>query len=476
LDTYRYDIVIIGGGSGGYAAARTARELGASVAIVDKGPLGGLCILEGCMPSKTLLATSDLLQEIREGQILGVSAGVPTVDMQRVIERKRVVIEGFASYRREQLETFPIHMGVARFESPTQLRVVPDAILGPEQLLEADRFIIATGSVISPVALPGLEQAHYFDSDDVLDCARLPKSVIVLGGGYVAAELGQFYARCGVETTFLLRSKQLLTGEDADVGGALTEYFRAEGIDVRTEVVLTHAEAHDGLKTIHYRCGDERGSVTAEEVFYALGRVPNVAGLHLERAGVDVHPISGIGVGFDMRTSNPKIFAVGDVNGTYPLVHVAIYQGEVAARNAVNGTQELADYRLQKTHTVFCDPQVAVTGETEKDLVAAGTPYLVASYPFADHGKAVAVNKTKGFVKIIASPANGLILGAAVIGPHASELIHEMIVAMHYNATVEDFMRIPHLHPTLAEIWTYPAEEIAMMRASVADEPVAATG
>jgi pyruvate/2-oxoglutarate dehydrogenase complex dihydrolipoamide dehydrogenase (E3) component len=458
-------MVVIGGGSGGYAAARTARELGASVAIVDHGPLGGLCILRGCMPSKTLLASSDLLGEIHEGPILGVTARDTKLDMRHVIERKRTVIEGFASYRRDSLETFPIYEGVARFDDATHLRV------GTGVVLESERFVIATGSVVSPPALAGLAEAGYIDSDEVLDSDRLPESLIVLGGGYVGAELGQFFARAGVKTTFIIRSNQLLTSEDRDVGEALTGYFRAEGIDVHANAVLSHVDVHAGLKTVHFRIGEDKHSVSASEIFYALGRVPNVAGLELEKAGVTYHPIGGIGVGFDLRTSNPNIFAVGDVNGTYPLVHVAIYQGEVAARNAVRGTQEMADYRLQKTHTVFCDPQVAVTGATEKDLTLAGQAYLVATYPFADHGKAVAVNKTKGFVKMLASPTDGTILGAAIIGPQASELIHEIIVAMHYNATVEDFMRIPHLHPTLAEIWTYPAEEIAAQRAAVAPAP-----
>jgi pyruvate/2-oxoglutarate dehydrogenase complex dihydrolipoamide dehydrogenase (E3) component len=458
----RFDVVVIGGGSGGYAAARTARDLGASVAIVDHGPLGGLCILRGCMPSKTLLASSDLLDEIRAGGALGVSSPEPTLDMHAVIARKRLVIEDFASYRREALHTFPIFEGFARFESPTRL------LVGTDVALDAARFVIATGSVVAPPAVTGLVEAGYIDSDEALDSERLPESLVVLGGGYVGAELGQFFARAGVKTTFVIRSKQLLTIEDRDVGEALTGYFREEGIDVITEAVLSHVDVHEGRKTVHFTRDGERSSVCASEIFYALGRVPNVAGLQLEKAGVDYHPISGIGVGFDLRTSNPNIFAVGDVNGAYPLVHVAIYQGEVAGRNAVLDTQDLADYRLQKTHTIFCDPQVAVTGETEKDLIASHTPYLVANYPFADHGKAIAVNKTKGFVKMLASPASGLILGAAVIGPQASELIHEVIVAMHYNATVEEFMRIPHLHPTLAEIWTYPAEEIAAMRAAAA--------
>ncbi len=201
--------------------------------------------------------------------------------------------------------------------------------------------------------------------------------------------------------------------------------------------------------------------MAADEIFYALGRVPNVAGLELETAGVTCHAITGVEIGPDMRTSARHIFAVGDVTGYYPLVHVAIYQGEIAARNAILGTAEEADYSLQRTHTIFTDPQIAVVGRSEKELQAAGIPYLVGSYPFSDHGKAIAINKTKGFVKMMASPDDGKILGAAVVGPEASDLIHEVIVAMYYGGTAAEFAKIPHLHPTLAEIWTYPAEEIA---------------
>jgi pyruvate/2-oxoglutarate dehydrogenase complex dihydrolipoamide dehydrogenase (E3) component len=163
-----------------------------------------------------------------------------------------------------------------------------------------------------------------------------------------------------------------------------------------------------------------------------------------------------------MRTSNPHIFAIGDVVGRYPLVHVAIQEGELAARNAVCGKHEKIDYSISRTHTIFSDPQVAVVGETEKELGAAGRRYLKSSYPFDDHGKAIAIGKTKGFVKMLADPDDGRILGVQIIGPEASDLIHEAIVAMHFRSTVFDFVRIPHLHPTLAEILTYPAEDLVM--------------
>jgi pyruvate/2-oxoglutarate dehydrogenase complex dihydrolipoamide dehydrogenase (E3) component len=468
VKTFQYDVVVIGAGSGGFAAARTARDLGASVALVDHGPLGGLCILNGCMPSKTLLASSDLVAEIREGPVLGVHAAAPRIDLGQIIARKREVIAGFADYRVEAIKTFPLYEGPARFESAFRL------VVGDDVTLEAKNFIIATGSVVAPVALAGLEEAGYIDSDAVLDSFHLPESIVVLGGGYVGAELGQFLARMGVKTTFLIRAQHLLSPEDSDVGESVTHAFREEGIGVRTGSILSHVEMRDGKKVIHYVRDGKNESIAADEIFYALGRVPNTAGLDLDAAGVLCHAITGIEVGPDLRTCVPHIFAVGDVTGIHPLVHVAIYQGEVAARNAVRGTSERADYSLQKTHTIFTDPQVAIVGETEKQLQAAGVEYVTGSYAFSDLGKAISINKTKGFVKMMASPHDGKILGAAIVGAEASNLIHEVIVAMYYGGTVHDFVKIPHLHPTLAEILTYPAEEIVDLIAAQAKTVVAA--
>ncbi len=463
-----FDLVVIGAGSGGYAAARTARDLGASVALVDRGPLGGLCILKGCMPSKTLLASSDLVHEVREGAALGIHADEPRIDLKHIFARKREIIDGFAEYRKAALETFPLFVGQARFESSTQIRVGDD-------LLEARNVIVATGSSVAPPVITGLAEAGYVDSDAVLDRDRLPASIVVLGGGYTGSELGQFLSRMGVKTTFLIRAKHLLSTEDDDVGDAVTTYFRQEGIDVRTGVQLSHVEVRDGRKVVHYLHDGERDSVEAEDIFYALGRVPNTDGLDLERAGVECHAMTGIVVGPDLRSCVPNIFAVGDVTGEYPLVHVAIYQGEVAARNAITGGSEHADYALQRTHTIFTDPQIAIVGSTEKELQAQHVRYLAGSYLFAEHGKAVAINKTKGFVKMLADAESGRILGAAVVGAEASDLIHEAIVAMFYGGTVGEFVKIPHLHPTLAEIWTYPAEEIVLQMSQSAVEPLAAS-
>ncbi|HTU81641.1 MAG TPA: dihydrolipoyl dehydrogenase [Candidatus Acidoferrales bacterium] len=453
MTRHRHQLVVVGAGSGGYAAARTARDIGCDAALVDHGPLGGLCILRGCMPSKALLASSDALADAREARQLGVSASDLRTDMPLIAQRKRVLVREFADYRIDGIRKFPLYMGPARFRSPTELAVGDDVI-------EADTFVIATGSVVQPAKLPGLQEAGYLDSDQVLELESIPASAIVLGGGYTACELGQFLARMGARTTMLIRSGHLLTETDDDVGEALTQYFAEEGIGVVIRSTLVRAGRRGDRKVVAYEAGGNRTEIEAQEIFYALGRAPNVDGLGLEKAGVALEG-NRIAVDRCLRTSNPKIFAVGDVTGEHMLVHVAIYQGEVAARNACSGGNEEADYRLVTAHTVFTDPQVAVVGETEKSLRNRGRRYVSGRYSFAEHGKAQCLGKTKGFVKMLADPQDGAILGAAILGPQASELIHEVIVAMNYRATVEEFMRIPHLHPTLAEILTYPAEECA---------------
>ena len=465
MNDARHDIVIVGAGSGGFAAARTARALGADVALVDHGPLAGLCILHGCMPSKTLIASSDAVQDVRDAVELGIDAGSISIDFPHIMRRKRDIIAGFAQYRIDGIREFPLYEGSARFISRTQLQV------GDHARIEADKFIIATGSVVTPPTLPGLAETGYIDSDMALELDRLPESLLVLGGGYVGTELGQFFARLGVKTTIILRSPHLLSSEDHDIGYALTDYFRDDGIDVRTETLIERISSRDGKKVAHVVHHGGNEEIEADEILYALGRVPDIAGLDLQVAGVRAHPKTGIEVDQSLRTTNPHVFGVGDATGRFLLVHVAIYQGELAARNAVLNAAEPADYHLVKTHTVFSDPQVAVVGDTERDLQSTGVSYIKGLYDFAEHGKAICIDKTRGFVKMLAAADTGRILGASVLGSHGSDLIHEMIVAMNYSGTVFEFMKIPHLHPTMAEIWLYPAEEIAEKMNAVEIEP-----
>ncbi len=450
-----HDVIVIGGGSAGYAAARTARDAGADVAIVDQGPLGGLCILRGCMPTKAILRSAEVAALVRRAKEFGLSPVSVHADLSAIVDRKDRLVREFAEYRIQQLQDprFTLYQSGAVFLSPHE-------IAAGDAVLSAGSFIVATGSRPSEVPIPGLAQTGYFTSDTILDLRTQPGSLIVLGGGAVALEIGQFFARLGTKVTILQRGRTLLSEMDEDVGCALEAALIDEGIDVVTGTQLLRVTRDTAGKTVWaLKDGRERGYV-GQEILQALGRQPNIEGLRLDLADVTVDG-GRIVVDSAMRTSQAHIYAVGDVNDVTPIVHLAIQQGEVAAYNATQADRpaKTIDHRLD-TEVVFTDPQVAVLGLNEVRAQADMIPYLVASYPFADHGKALCLGATQGFAKLLAAPQTGEILGAQIVGPEAGELIHELIAVMYYRGTAADLLRMPHYHPTLAEIVTYPAESI----------------
>jgi len=451
----RFDVVVIGGGSAGYAAARTAADGGAKVAIVDKGPLGGLCILRGCMPSKTLLRSSDIMALMKRAKEFGLRATGLKASMAGINDRKKALIKEFADYRIGQLKNprFTLIRGRARFEDPHTIRV-------GSKTIGARSFIITTGSTISAPSIPGLVDVGCITSDDALDLRELPKSLMVLGGGPVAAELGQFFCRLGTRTTLIQRSGHIFSACDEDVVRPIEARFREEGMTVYTGTRLRRFTKKNNRITAHFLHEGKARRASAATVLQAMGRAPALAGLNLEAAGVEVEG-RRIAVDSRMRTSVRHIFAAGDCVGLYEIVHIAIQQGEIAGHNALPAVREKAiDYRL-RTFAAFTDPQLAVAGLNEKQCREQGIAYLAASYPFDDHGKSLCMGETHGLVKILCDPKSGEILGGAISGPEASDLIHELTAVMYFRGTVQDLARIPHYHPTLAEILTYPAEELA---------------
>jgi pyruvate/2-oxoglutarate dehydrogenase complex dihydrolipoamide dehydrogenase (E3) component len=450
-----FDVVIIGGGSAGYAAARTAREANAKVAIVDHGPLGGLCILKGCMPTKTILRSSDLMALQRRAQEFGLLPVQAKADLAAINNRKNRIIGEFTNYRVEQLQDpgFTLFQDAARFLSPNEVQV-------GAQTLRAKNFIIATGSKISEFPVPGLKEAGVLTSDDVLEMREAPESLIVLGAGPVAVELAQFFSRIGVKVSLVQRSHQILSGGDEDLARVVEARLREEGMAVYTSTKLLNVTKEGDDRVLRFLHESHEKTVRAEHILQALGRRPNTDGLNLESAKVETH-MGRIVVDAGMRTNQRNIFAVGDVNGLHEIVHIAIEQGEIAAHNAVypNKPPREMDDRL-KVSVVFTDPAVASVGLSEKECQAGNIPYLAASYPFNDHGKSICMGETHGHVKILCHPKTGEILGAHIVGPEAGELIHELIAVMYFNGTVYDLVKIPHYHPTLSEIITYPAEDL----------------
>lgn len=454
---FDYEAVVIGGGSAGYAAARTLVGGGARTAVVDSGAeLGGLCILRGCMPTKALLHAAELRHAFREAERWGITAGPVSLDVARLFARKDELIADFAGYRRRQLESgkFQLLRSPASFVDPHTLR------LANGQTVTAGHFVLATGSVIPPPPVPGLAEAGYLTSDDALRLTSLPASLVVLGGGAVALEFAQFFARLGTRVTVLQRSSQVLRDTDVDVAKELEKALRREGIEILTGTRLVGAERTSAGVTVRFEHEGSARSVTGAAVFHGLGRIPNTANLGLEHARV-LTDGGRILTDPSQRTSVPHIYAAGDCCGPHEIVHVAIQQGETAARNILNpGTSAVMDYRILLS-VVFTDPAVATVGLSEREARAQGLAIRTASYPFNDHGKSMILGCEDGFVKLIADAATGEILGGACVGPQGGELIHEIAVAMGRRLTVRELAVLPHYHPTLAEIWTYPAEELA---------------
>lgn len=456
MKQFDFDVAVIGGGSGGYAAARTAANAGLKTAVIEGGEeVGGLCILRGCMPTKALLYAADVLHLARISETWGLKIPKAGFDFAKVMARKDALIKEFADYRHDQLKAgkFQFIRAKARFTDAHTLA------LDNGKSITAKDFVISTGSTIAPSPLPHLKEVGCLTSDDALSLKKLPKSLIVLGGGAVAVEFAQFFQRFDVEITLVQRSEHLVRDFDTDAGEALAKVFRREGMTVYSCTRLIDASKTGKSKCVSFEHEGKTKRVNAEEILFALGRVPNTAKLDLAKAGVTTD-YGRIVTNPQMQTTAPHIYAAGDCTGPYEIVHIAIQQGELAAHNIAHPHKKKSmDYRLL-TSVVFTDPQIASVGLTEKEASAKSIPYLVASYPFADHGKSLIMEAKDGFVKLLAHPATGEILGGSCVGPVAGELIHEITAAMHKRITVHELAAMPHYHPTLAEIWTYPAEEL----------------
>lgn len=465
-----YDFLVLGGGSAGYAAARSASDLGLSVAVVDgAAELGGLCILRGCMPSKTLIESSNRFRAMRRADEFGLRARQLEARPAEIVERKRKLIGEFADYRRGQLEDgrFRLIRGTGAFTGEHSIEVTP--LDGGEPFSVAFKTcLVATGSTVNRLPVPGLEEVGYWTSDEILEAEQLPDSLIVLGGGAIALEMACYLEGLGVSVTVIQRGNQILSNSDSDVAAAVEAALRDRpDFALFTGTKLVRAERRTGgAKTVRFEQEDGTRSVSAAEILQAAGRRPATDSLAAEAAGIELARNGAVLCGPDQRSSRAHIFAAGDVCGPHEVVHIAIEQGEIAAHNAalalgkIEGEVREIDYRL-KLLGIFTEPQVATLGLSEREARERGIEIATATYPFDDHGKSMVRGETHGFVKLIADRESGEILGAAVVGPEAVELIHEIVVAMHFRATAGDLLKIPHYHPTLSEIWTYPAEELS---------------
>jgi len=451
----RFDLVILGSGSTAFAAAIKASELGGRVAMVERRTLGGTCANRGCLPSKNLIEAARIVHQAARPRYPGLSPAAVAVDFPALVRQKDDVVHDYRSKRyasvADGLDALEVISGNTRFEDPHAIAVGSRRIVG-------DRFLVATGSRPSIPPIPGLDSISYLtsdllDADEAQRLAELPDSVTVLGGGYVAVELAQMFARLGSRVTIVARS-ELLRGYEPELGRTLAKVFTDEGIEFVTGARIERIEGDHREVRIYGETAEAGRVVRAQRLIVATGRDPNTDDLALERARVTVDSSGFVTVDSRLRTSQSHIWAAGDVigrqHGSQMATPVGARQGRVVAENALADAKRTFD-GTAIPRAIFTDPPIATVGLTEAEVKAKHLPAVSATTPMEYVPRAGAIHRTTGWVKMIASTIDERVLGVHVIGEGASEIIHEAAMAMKFRATLADFVDLIHVYPTMSE-------------------------
>ena len=444
-----YDLVIIGGGAGAFAAAIKANELGAKTALINEGlPLGGTCVNVGCVPSKTLLHAAELVHSAKHHNIPGIELAVSATDYSAVVADELALVEKLRSEKYEQvlsgLGNVVLIEGKASFTSPQQLQV-------GERQLEAAKFIIATGSTATVPDIEGLKEAGYITHIEAMSLKTIPKRLAIIGAGPVGLELSQLYARFGSEVTVLQRANSIMPKAEPFLTERLKQIMQDEGINIYTSVQVTRVTTSGGTKSVFYT--DEAGehSVEVDEILLAAGKTPNTAALNLEAAGVEVDDKQAIVTKPTLQTSQSHIFAVGDVaNLPLRLETTAGREGTYAVENALNGSSKSIDYNAVPW-TVFTDPQLASVGYTEDRQMEELKACACRTVTFDKLPKALIIKRTEGAIKIAIHPQTKIIMGVHILGPNAGDLIAQAMVLIKNKNTIDDLEEMLPVFPTLSE-------------------------
>ncbi len=437
----KYDMAIIGGGSGGLTAARVASVLGANVLLVDKERLGGDCLNYGCVPSKSLIHVARIVQKARESASLGLMSANLSVNMAKVSEYVQGVIDRVAEGEKIYTEGVTVKFGQITFKSATEL------VLNGE-IFTSRNTLIATGSRPVMPRLEGLEEVGYLTNESVFDLMNLPSSIVIVGGGPVGVELSQAFERLGAKVTIIQEQERILPREDPEVSESVARVLISEGIDIVTNARFVKAGRSGNKKVVTATQGAQLLNFEADEIVLAVGRQPNIEGLNLEAAGIK-YDKNGIKVDDYLQTSASNILAIGDVIGGYLFTHVAVYQAGVAVRNAlVPVGKKKVDYRVVPWCT-FTDPEAARVGLTPEDAEKQYKQVRIVKFPWAEIDRAQAENETTGFIKLVLAGKKDEIVGAHMVGARAGEMLGEMALAMQHNLTLNDILGTIHVYPTM---------------------------
>ena len=443
-----FDLIVLGGGSAGFAAAIRASDLGARVAIVEGGTLGGTCVNVGCVPSKTLLRAAEVQHRRAHHGFRGVPDSNGRPDWAALRSGKDALV---AELRQAKyLDVLRSHHAISLFEERATLASANRVRLAGGRTLTSGRIVVATGASPWAPAIPGLAASGYLDNASAMALERLPTSLIVIGASAVGLELAQMFARLGTHVAVLEALPRVVPAEDPEVGDALGEYLRAEGLEVRVGVEIEQVRRADSDFAVTFRSGGRSDAARAEQLLVATGRRANTAGFGLEAAGVTLGRKGEIVVNEFLQTAAAGVYAAGDVIGDPMFVYVAAYGGNVAAENAISGNTRRYDLAALPRVT-FTDPAVASVGLGEEQARAAGISPLVSRLPLEHVPRALAARDTRGFIKLVADAGSRKIVGAHILAAEAGEMVTEPALAIKFGLTIEDLTATFHPYLTLSE-------------------------
>ncbi|MDP8921286.1 MAG: dihydrolipoyl dehydrogenase [Chloroflexota bacterium] len=443
------DLCVIGTGPGGYIAAVRAAQLGLKTAVVEREEIGGICLNRGCIPTKAMLRSAEVMQTMQHSADYGILADNVRLDFAKVIDRRDKVVKQLTGGVGSLFKSYGIQVvrGSGRLAERGKVVVSGEA----DETLNARNVIIATGSVPAKLPIPGADNPNVIDSDGALALTEVPGSLLVIGGGAVGSEWANVFAAFGSKVTLVEMLPTLLPLEDEEMGRTLQRTFQRQGITVHTEAKLDAIETADDGKAVGVLTlkDGKQERVTADKILVGVGRKPNTTGLGLEDVDVKVDRRGFVEVDDYLQTSLPNVYAIGDVTGKQLLAHLASHQGVTAVEN-IAGHEVVMDYKVVPACT-YTHPEVASVGLSEKKAREQGYDVKIGKFPFAANGRALSHGETEGMVKIVADAKYGELLGVHIIGPQASELIPEAALGIKLEATLEDIQATIHAHPTLAE-------------------------
>lgn len=442
----RFKVGILGGGPGGYVCALRAAQLGLSVVLVEGERLGGTCLNRGCIPTKALVKSAEVWRELKHAEEFGITLGDKSFDFEKIMSRKDRVVNTLVGGIEQLVKAGKIQVfkGWGEVKEPGKIEVETES---GRVSIEVDELVLATGSVPARLPIPGSDYSGVVTSDEILEMKTLPERLVIIGGGVIGLEFASIYQEFGVKVTVVEMLPALLANIDEEIPKRLTPLLKRSGMEIMTKTMVKEIKQGEGGLLVVVEDAKGIKEIPADQVLLSTGRKPYLRGVDVEALGLKTER-GAVLVNPQMQTSVPNVYAIGDVTGGMMLAHVASMQGMVAAEHIAGHPVEMR-YRAIPS-AIFTYPEIATVGETEQAIKTSGRSYKVSKFPFSANGKALALGETIGLVKILADE-QGTVLGASIMGPQASSLIQELVLAVEKGLKGDELARTIHAHPTLPE-------------------------